>query len=118
MKALIFSLLASASMFGQAKFEMNKVVGEWTSNGVALDITINSAKNGGLDVVAKSSTSGDEVLVVGVNVASAGFTIETLYEPNDWRTRSRFVMVDDNTMISFITGDGEGEAIYKKVKKE
>jgi hypothetical protein len=116
MKTLFLSLLASVSMFGQTKFEANKVIGEWTSKGVALDISVTNAENGGLSVIAKSSTSGDEVMVIGVKVASNDFTIETLYVPNEWRTQSRFVMLDNDTMVSFITGDGEGEAIYKRVK--
>jgi hypothetical protein len=115
MKTLLLTLFVSLNMLAQPTLTAAKLIGNWTSNGEALDLTITQNPNGKLDVCAVSSTSLKEVLVKHVHLLRDYLFIDTIFEPNDWHTESRFELIDENTMLATISGDGEGEVMYAKV---
>ncbi len=114
MKTLLLTLFVSLNMLAQPALTAAKLIGNWTSNGEALDLTITQNPNGKLDVCAVSSTSLKEVLVKHVHLLRDYLFIDTIFEPNDWHTESRFELIDENTMLATISGDGEGEVLYTK----
>ncbi len=115
MKTLLLTLFVSLNMLAQPALTAAKLIGNWTSNGEALDLTITQNPNGKLDVCAVSSTSSKVVLVTNVHLLRDYLFIDTIFEPNDWHTESRFELIDENTMLATISGDGEGEVMYMKV---
>ena len=115
MKTLLLFLISSLSMMAQPALTAKQLIGNWTSKGEALDISITQLPNGKLDVCAVSSTSLKELLVTHVFLLRDYLFIDTIFEPNDWHTESRFELIDENTMLATISGDGEGEVLYTKV---
>jgi hypothetical protein len=116
MKTLLLTLFVSLNMLAQPALTAAKLIGNWTSNGEALDLTITQNPNGKLDVCAVSSTSQKELLVTHVHLLRDYLFIDTIFEPNDWHTESRFELIDENTMLATISGDAEGEVVYSKIK--
>lgn len=57
-----------------------------------------------------------ELRVLDVQLLRYSLIVNTLFEPNEWATQSRFVMVNKDTMICIISGDAEGEVVYKRIK--
>lgn len=115
MKTLLLFLFASLSMMAQPVLTAKQLIGNWTSNGEALDLSITQLPDGKLDVCAVSSTSQKELLVTHVYLLPDYLFIDTIFEPNDWHTESRFELIDESTLLSVISGDGEGEVVYTKV---
>jgi hypothetical protein len=116
MKLLITALLATASMTAQMEMKARTLAGLWTSNGVALDLVITEKEFNAIHVDACSSTSKKTLRVLDVLLRRYSLTVDTLFEPNEWATQSRFVMVNKDTMICIISGDAEGEVVYKRIK--
>jgi hypothetical protein len=94
------------------------LAGLWTSNGVALDLIITEKEFNKVQVDACSSTSKKELRVLDVLLRRYSLTVDTLFEPNEWATQSRFVMINKDTMVCIISGDAEGEVVYKRIKVE
>ena len=116
MKILLTALLATASMTAQIEMSAQKLAGLWTSNGTALDLVIKEKEFNKVEVDACSSTSKKTLRVLDVLLRRYSLTVDTLFEPNEWATQSRFIMVNKDTMICIVTGDAEGEVVYKRVK--
>jgi len=118
MKILLTALLATASMTAQIEMRARTLAGLWTSNGVALDLVITEKEFNKVQVDACSSTSKKELRVLDVLLRRYSLTVDTLFEPNEWATQSRFVMINKDTMVCIISGDAEGEVVYKRIKVE
>lgn len=116
MKLLITALLATVSMTAQMEMKAKTLAGLWTSNGNALDLVITEKEFNAIHVEACSSTSKKELRVLDVQLLRYSLIVNTLFEPNEWATQSRFVMVNKDTMICIISGDAEGEVVYKRIK--
>jgi hypothetical protein len=82
----------------------------------ALDLVIKEKEFNKVEVDACSSTSKKTLRVLDVLLRRFSLTVDTLFEPNEWATSSRFVMVNKDTMVCLISGDAEGEVVYKRVK--
>jgi hypothetical protein len=115
MKTLIAALLVAFSMSAQIEIKPKTIAGEWTSNGEALDLVITETLHG-IFIEAKSSTSKKNLTVLDVQLLQYSLIVNTLFEPNQWATQSRFVMINKDTMVAIITGDAEGEVLYTRTK--
>jgi len=116
MKILLTALLATASMAAQIEMKPRTLAGLWTSNGAALDLVITEKEFNQVQVDACSSTSKKELRVLDVQLRRYSLTVDTLFEPNEWATQSKFIMVNKDTMVCIITGDAQGEVVYKRIK--
>jgi len=116
MKLLITALLATVSMTAQMEMKAKTLAGLWTSNGNALDLVITEKEFNAIHVDACSSTSKKELRVLDVQLRRYSLTVDTLFEPNEWATQSKFIMINKDTMICLISGDANAEVVYKRIK--
>jgi hypothetical protein len=89
--------------------------GQWTSNGEATDITFKKAEGNKLSIKEVSSGSNVELKVVSYQIKKNGLYIETLFEPNGFEAISKFIIIDQDTMVADIVSDHPGQVIYKRI---
>jgi hypothetical protein len=89
--------------------------GQWTSNGEGTDITISGTNRNKLVITEVSSYSGREVKVMRYYMDKKNLYVETLFEPKNFVAISKFIIIDNNTMVADVASDVSGQIIYKRV---
>lgn len=116
MKKLFTAILFLITLTSNAQVSKNNpFIGQWTSNGDATEIIVRINDNKKLEVLDFSSVSGTALVVLEIKLTSTKLIINTVFEENNWYTKSEFTLVDNNTLRCKITGDGEDTVTYKRV---
>lgn len=118
MKTLIITLFAALSMQAQTELTPRKLAGTWKSAQEAATFVFSVGKDGGMVVKATSDTSQKELSVLDVLLNPYTLSVDTLFIPTQWSIRTKFIMVNANTLIGFMSGDSEMELVFKRQKEE
>jgi len=110
--ALAFSLFSNAQ-----KMSKEFLRGEWTSNEQATEILFSFTNKKEFLIQEVSSTSGRPLDVIGYHITKGALYIKAYFEPNDFESITKFVILDEDTMAAHIVSDYPGYVIYKRVKK-
>ena len=116
MKKVLIILVGLFFLSGNAqKMTLNYLEGQWTSNGESTDITIKKVDRNKLVISEISSSSGQELKVIQYKIKKNCLYIETIFEPNSYESITKFIIIDDNTMVADVVSDNPGQVIYKRV---
>jgi len=118
MKTVIITLFAALSMQAQAELSPRKLIGTWKSAEESATFVFSVGKDGGLTVKATSDTSQKELIVLDVTLNRYTLSVDTMFVPTQWSVRTKFVMVNANTLVGIMSGDSEAELVFKKQKEE
>lgn len=116
MKKVFVLLLGLVFLSGNAqKMSIKYLEGQWTSNGEATDILIEKADRNKLTITETSSYSGDDVKVLQYKIKKNCLYIETVFEPNGFKAITKYIIINENTMVADIVSDQPGQVIYKRL---
>jgi hypothetical protein len=89
--------------------------GDWTSSGEATELSFEKTDGDKLLILEISSTSGIPLKVLRHRIKKNNLYIESLFEPNNFLSISRFIIIDQDTMVADIVSDVPGQVIYKRI---
>ena len=113
MKNLIITFLLLTTLVSKAQ---EKFLGNWTSNGLATDVTI-TINNNQLKVKSVSSLSGNLLSTTNVELKEKKLYLNNYYLENDWSSTAVFEIKDKNTLTALITNkNGKFYITYIKQK--
>jgi hypothetical protein len=116
MKKLLVLLLSLGFFSVNAqKMSSTFLEGEWTSNGEATEIIFEKEKGNELLISEFSSTSGIQLRVLKHRIKKNNLYLETLFEPNNFLSITKFIIIDQDTMVADIISDVPGQVIYKRI---
>tara|TARA_R110000868_G_scaffold347233_1_gene608295 strand:+ start:57 stop:425 length:369 start_codon:yes stop_codon:yes gene_type:complete len=116
MKKLLVLLLCLVSFYGNAQ-KMNPAFleGEWTSNGESTEMIFKRTPDNKLLISEYSSISGRELKILRHRIKKNGLYIESLFEPNNFLSITKLIIIDQDTMVADIVSDYPGQVIYKRI---
>jgi hypothetical protein len=116
MKKLL-ALLVCLGFFNSNAQKMTSdfLEGDWTSNGEGMEITFKKADENKLAVSAVSSTSGLQIKVLRHQIKKNSLYLESLFEPTNFESITKFIIIDQDTMVADIVSDYPGQIIYKRI---
>ena len=86
--------------------------GEWESETVILNFEVKNKKD--LYIGAYSKLGENYFKTISYQFNKGSFYLEMIYEPNNWDSIAKFIMVDNNTMVADYVSDAPGQMIYKR----
>jgi len=89
--------------------------GVWTSRGESTEITFKKTDKNKLVISEFSSISGTELTVLRYKIKKDNLYIESLFEPNNFQSILKFIIIDENTMVADVISDYPGQVIYKRI---
>lgn len=116
MKRLVLLLALFLGLFATAqKMTPEFLDGQWTSNGYSTNIIFKNLGKKGMYIKETSSYTNEELKVIGYQIAENNLYIETLFERNNWKAISKYIIIDKNTMVADVVSDAPDQVIYKRV---
>ena len=116
MKTILTLLFGLSTLITSAqKMSPDFLKGNWTSNGEATELVFEKTDRNELLISEISSTSGIPLKVLNHRIKKNKLYIESLFEPNNFFSISRFIIIDQDTMVADIISDVPGQVIYKRV---
>ena len=116
MKKVFVLLLGLVFLSATAqKMSIQYLEGQWTSNGESTDILIEKTGINELKITETSSYSGDDVKVLQYKIENNYLYVETDFEPNAFKAISRYIIIDENTMVADVVSEQPGQVIYKRL---
>jgi hypothetical protein len=117
MKKLLFiaSIVLLSFNINAQKMSPTFLEGEWTSNGEATEITFKKVDRNKLSILEFSSFSGIELKVLRHSIKKNKLYIDSLFELNNFKAITRFIIIDQDTMLADIVSDYPGQVIYKRI---
>lgn len=117
MRNLFIITALALSLFSNAqKMSKEFLKGEWTSNGEATEVLFSFTDKKEFVIQEVSSTSGIPLEVVSYQITKDSIYIKTYFEQNNFEAITKFVIVDNNTMVANIVSEYPGQVIYKRLK--
>jgi hypothetical protein len=118
MRNLFIITALALSLFSNAqKMSKEFLKGEWTSNEQATEILFSFTDKKEFIIQAVSSTSGIPLDVISYQIVDNNIYIKTVFKKNNFESISKFVIVNEDTMVADIVSNHPGQVIYKRVKK-
>jgi hypothetical protein len=114
-KLLVLLVCLGFTIVNAQKMSPDFLEGYWTSNGEATELTFEKINGNELSVSEISSTSGVPLKVLRHRIKKNKLYIESLFEPNNFFSISRFMIIDQDTMVADIVSDVPGQVIYKRI---
>ena len=117
MKNLFIITALALSLFSNAQ-KMSKAFlkGEWTSSGEATEMLFSFTDKKEFLIQSISSTSGRPLDVISYQITKNTLYVKTYFEPNDFESITKFVIMNKDTMVAYIISDHPGQVIYRRVK--
>jgi hypothetical protein len=114
MKNLLLTLvlLLSFSFINAQKLTKEFLSGEWESETVILNFEVKNKKD--LYIRAYSKLGKNYFKTLSYQFNKGSFYLEMIYEPNNWDSIAKFIMVDNNTMVADYVSNAPGQMIYKR----
>lgn len=118
MRNLFIITALALSLFSNAqKMSKEFLKGEWTSNGEATEVLFSFTDKKEFLIQEVSSTSGRPLDVISYQITKNTLYVRAYFEPNDFESITKFVIVDNDTMVADVVSEHPGQVIYKRVKK-
>ena len=119
MKNLLLFCLFFISLFTNAQ-NMSKsfLQGHWTSKGEATEMWVNVNQEGIVTINESCSYTGEALNVLEYQITKEAFYVKTFFEKNNWKSITKFTIVDKNTMSAYISSDSPEKIIYIRVKNK
>jgi hypothetical protein len=116
MKNLLVLLVCLLSFYSNAqKMTPEFLEGKWTSNSEATEMIFKRTKDNKLLISEYSSTSGRALKILRHQIKKNGLNIESLFEPNNFLSITKLIIIDQDTMVADIVSDYPGQVIYKRI---
>jgi len=116
MKKLLVLLLCLVFFNGNAqRMTLKFLEGDWTSNGEATEINFRSTDENKLVISEVSSTSGIKLKVLRHKIKKNALYIETLFEPMNFESITKFIIIDQYTMVADVVSAYPRQVIYKRI---
>ena len=109
---LAIMLFFTCSFANAQKITKEFLTGEWESETVILNFEIKNKKD--LYIEAYSKLGEKYFKTKSYQLNKGYFYLEMIYEPNNWNSIAKFIMVDNNTMVADYVSDAPGQMIYKR----
>lgn len=112
------TLLIALTLSSIAFCQTNKLEGSWScyeQTSYITTISVNSETGLIEKVHSYSSYTGNSVTEEIIHQDSDVLKTKFYFKKDDWRVRSTFVFIDENTMKRTTSGSNEAVLIYKKV---
>lgn len=117
MRNLFIITALALSLFSNAqKMSKEFLKGEWTSNGEATEVLFSFTDKKEFLIQEVSSTTGRPLDVISYQITKNTLYVRAYFEPNDFESITKFVILDENTMAANIISESPGQVIYKRVK--
>lgn len=117
MRNLFIITALALSLFSNAqKMSKEFLKGEWTSNGEATEVLFSFTDKKEFIIQEVSSTSRIPLEVISYQITKGSIYIKTYFEQNNFEAITKFVILDDNTMVASIVSEFPGQVIYKRLK--
>jgi hypothetical protein len=114
MKKVLLSLVFMFMCFSSNAQKITKdfLTGEWESETVILNFEVKNNKD--LYIEAYSKLGQKYFKMKSYQFNKGYFYLEMIYEPNNWNSIAKFIMVDNNTMVADYVSDAPSQMIYKR----
>jgi len=113
-KVICVIVFLAFNFYAQAqKLTKDFLVGTWVSETVQIDFSIINKNQ--LNVASFSYLTGNYFKILGYQFDKNNFYLDTLHEPNNWEAVSKFIVVDQDTMVADYVSDAPGTVIYKRL---
>lgn len=113
MKKAVLLLALFLSYYANAqKITKEFLIGEWDSTNVTLSFDVKNKKD--LYISAYSKIGENYFKTISYQINKGFFYLEMIYEPNNWNSIAKFIMIDNNTMVADYVSDAPGQIIYKR----
>jgi len=109
--AIIFMCLQVEAQRITPKF----LEGTWETEFHLVEFEGNDKQN--FNVIIKLVETGENVEVINWRFENKKLYMKTYYQPNDWTSFGKMVIVDENTMVEDVDSDYPGLLIYKRKLK-
>jgi hypothetical protein len=118
MRNLFIITALALSLFSNAqKMSKEFLKGEWTSNEMATEMLFSFTDKNEFKIQSVSSTSGIPLEVISYQIVDNNIYIKTVFKKNNFESISRFIIINEDTMVADIVSNHPGQVIYKRVKK-
>lgn len=116
MKRLVLLLALFLGLFATAqKMTPEFLEGKWTSNGECSEMEF-LLDNNNLNISETYISSNDSLKVINYKISNNNLFVETIFEYNNFKAYSRYVILDENTMMAYINNEIENsQVLYKRV---
>ena len=116
MKRLVLLLALFLGLFATAQKMTPKFLeGQWTSNGKNTELSFAITKNNKLLIKEVSCSTKIPLMVLAYQISKNSLYTETIYEPNNWKAISKYIIIDENTMVADVVSDAPDQVIYKRI---
>lgn len=116
MRNLFIITALALSLFSNAqKMSQEFLRGEWTSSGQATEVLFSFTDKKEFIIEEISSTSGRPLNVISYQLTKNTLYVKAYFEPNDFESITKFVILDEDTMVAHIVSNYPCYVIYKRV---
>ena len=118
---IIAITLFSLNVFAQPplpeeKLNVDDLVGYWKPDVESSQLFFWKDGNGKLQVQEICGSTGEPIDLIRLKVYEYSLTIETVFRPNEWVTKSEYYFTEPTTLICHVTGDTNATIYYTKIK--
>jgi hypothetical protein len=115
MKKILLVILLMVGFLGSAqKMSKEFLQGTWETDFHLVEFNKINKKDFKITILLKETNQPIQVLKYAID--RKNLYMETYYEPNDWKSIGKLVIIDDNTMVEDVISDAPGLLIYKRVQ--
>jgi hypothetical protein len=97
------------------EFTNEDYIGFWSCEGTS-HIVFWKDCNGNMQMAEFSANSGAPLEIISLNFNKTNLNVKTNFKETNWKTESEFIFLDKSTLICTVSGDGNAQLTYKKIR--
>ena len=113
---IIAIALFSLNTFAQQKINVDDLIGYWKPNEESSQLFFWKDTKGELQVQEICGSTGEPIDLIRLKVTEYGLIIDTIFKPNQWITKNKYILTKTNILIRHISGDANAIIYYTKIK--
>ncbi len=112
-KKLLLLLLLVSPLIQAQKMSKEFLQGTWETDFHLVEFNKINKKDFKITILVKETN--EPIQVVKYVIDKINLYMETYYEPNDWKSIGKLIIIDENTMVEDVISDAPGYIIYKRI---
>ena len=100
----------------EEKLNTDDLIGYWQANVESSQLFFWKDVNGKLQVQEICGSTGAPIDLIRLKVGDYSLTIDTIFKPSEWVTKSKYYFTEPGTLICLVTGDTNATIFYTKIK--
>lgn len=113
---IIAIALFSLNTFAQQKINVDDLIGYWKPSEESSQLFFWKDAKGELQVQEICGSTGEPIDLIRLKVTEYSLIIDTIFKPNQWITKSEYLLTEPNTLLCRISGDANTTIYYTKIK--